>query len=184
MKNTYNNLINLLNTPINETTTNTEINELLIPVLIFIGVIILIIVIVAILNHKFRDIKSNSQNKMENNQENSETSNTLSNTTNTVPNQIELRCPHCGSTHIEFVTEYHKCIWLRLICNAFLIIISILFVSYLANAIIGRDADGELPLIIFIGILYLLIQAVVFYTESKTHVQGVCRACGHIWPLN
>ena len=184
MKNTFNNLINLLNTPINETTTNTEINELLIPVLIFIGVIILIIVIVAILNHKFRDIQSNSQNKIENDQENSENSNTLNSTTNTVPNQIALRCPHCGSTHIEFVTEYHKCIWLRLICSALLTITAILFLSYLASTIIGKDTDGELLLIIFIGISYLLVQAAVFYTESKTHVQGVCRACGHIWLLN
>ena len=97
---------------------------------------------------------------------------------------IAVRCPRCGSLHIEFVTEYHKCVWLRLIASALIILIGIFAISYLADTILGIEEKGDMILLIFTTMSYLLIQVAVYYTESKTHVQGICRDCGNIWLLN
>ena len=94
--------------------------------MIFIGVIIVITLIMLVLNHKFRGKLETSHNVAVNNSTDEENKQT-----------IAVRCPRCGSLHIEFVTEYHKCVWLRLIASALIILIGIFAISYLANTILG-----------------------------------------------
>lgn len=95
-----------------------------------------------------------------------------------------VKCPHCGSTHIEFVTEYHKCIWLRLLVAILVVIMSIFLVRYLIAEIGGADSSDEMQRLVIFAVLYVLFQLAVWITESKTHIQGICRDCGNIWLLN
>lgn len=169
-----NNLLNQLNSAAEPVNNPDNLPEgLVIVVMIFIGVIIVITLIMLVLNHKFRGKLETPHNVAVNNSTDEENKQT-----------IAVRCPRCGSLHIEFVTEYHKCVWLRLIASALIVLIGIFAISYLADTILGIEDKGDMILLIFTTMSYLLIQVAVYYTESKTHVQGVCRDCGNIWLLN
>ncbi len=93
-------------------------------------------------------------------------------------------CPKCGSVHIEFVTEYHKCIWLRLLVSILVILMGYFLLNYITSAINGANGYDYLRGLIIVAIFYIIFQLSVWLTESKTHVQGVCRDCGNIWLLN
>lgn len=96
-----------------------------------------------------------------------------------------VKCPRCGSTHIEFITEYHKHIWLRLlvlilgaVCIIFAIRYSISFIRF------ENGNFDDLRVVIIVGVFYIIFQLAIWIGESKTHVQGICRDCGNIWLLN
>ena len=89
-------------------------------------------------------------------------------------------CPQCGSVHFEFVTEYHKCIGLRVIAALLLAVcIMLAVISFMVS-----DVNIPPALIAVFLVCYLLFQVAVWTGESRTHVQGVCRDCGFIWLIN
>lgn len=104
---------------------------------------------------------------------------------NTNPGYMQLACPRCGSLKIEFITEYHKCIIAKILAILSLIgAILFAFIGY-RNLILSADDGGMSTFFIIVFITaYFLIQCYIFFAESKTHVQGVCRDCGNIWLLN
>lgn len=95
-----------------------------------------------------------------------------------------ILCPHCGSKNIEFITEYHKFIALRIFS---IIVAAVFFFSLIAFLDFHRDTDKFNTAFYFMvasGILYCILLLFVWLGESKTHVQGICRDCGNIWLLN
>ena len=91
-----------------------------------------------------------------------------------------ITCPHCRSKELAFVTEYHKAIGTRI---AFIFIMGIalfcLFSTFGDNKIFG----GIIYAVIF-GLIAFIVYICVLLEESKTHVQGICKNCGHLWLLN
>ena len=98
-------------------------------------------------------------------------------------------CPKCGSREVAFVTEYHKCIYLRIITLVLAVILIILLRFVCQKSIFDFftsgvvDGSGYFFLFSF-GIVILGLIIAIWIAESKTHVQGICRDCGHIWLLN
>ncbi len=121
-----------------------------------------------------------------------------------------ITCPRCGSTSVEFITEYHKCIWLKFFRNLCLITAIALFVLFLVLSLdnmkfdfativraVGDattdirkvyDRDGSVDIFLYISAALVVVsfamQTVVYFAERRTHVQGICRDCGNIWRLN
>ncbi len=89
-------------------------------------------------------------------------------------------CPRCGSVHLEFVSECHKSIGLRVISVILLAVCIMLAVASIATP----DAIFPPELIAVFIAFYLLFQIAAWARESRTHVQGVCRDCGFIWLLD
>ena len=96
----------------------------------------------------------------------------------------QIRCPHCGSSYIEFVTEYHKCVAMRVLCIIFAVIFVFVFVSHLFSMPTGENREVSISLMCISGFFFAAFMIAIWIKESKTHVQGVCRDCGHIWLLN
>lgn len=103
-----------------------------------------------------------------------------------------IRCKHCKSTNLEFLPEYHKCIWLRFFRNILVIVLAIFLLPGLAaifaGLFTGQEFDWQIiiklatPLLAYI-IIAVILSLIIFFKESKTHVQAVCRDCGKIWIL-
>lgn len=106
-----------------------------------------------------------------------------------------ITCPDCHSDHYDFVPEYHKCIWLRVIVK----ILQVLFWASLIVALLplitslfaGTQPDTQLfvqllfsnGMFIGVGILYAILSLVIYIVESKTHIVAVCRDCGKTWKI-
>lgn len=137
-------------------------------------------------------------------------------------------CPNCRSLNVEFVTEYHHVIGLRILKK--LLIIGMFVAGFLfainllpslfpdtdksntnqtenvfvleenvpsselpqPTAYISQETDNPTPskesLYLFILVVLLIgnfiLDIIIYVTESKTHVQAICRDCGEIWLLN
>lgn len=95
-----------------------------------------------------------------------------------------VKCPHCGSTRIEFLTEYHRCIGLRVICIICAALFVFFFVGHLFSMPTGENREFSIAAMCIAGFFVVAFLIAVWITESKTHIQGICRDCGNIWLLN
>ena len=86
-----------------------------------------------------------------------------------------ILCPRCRSWNLAFITEYHKCIWARIILLGLLTISAVSLVSFFT----GKEDSLGIAFILLVPEAFLAI--LIFITESKTHVQCVCRDCGNVW---
>ena len=135
-------------------------------------------------------------------------------------------CPNRRSLNVEFVTEYHHAIGLRILKKLLIIgmfVAGFLFAINLLPSlfpdtdksntnqtknifVLEEDApssafpqptasisqESNTPskesLYFFILIVLLIgnfiLDIIIYVTESKTHVQAICRDCGEIWLLN
>lgn len=84
-------------------------------------------------------------------------------------------CPHCKSKELAFVSEAHKAIVAR-IFELIVIFLSAIIILYVA-----KDLDSAVVLLITFAMLILSLRIYIFYTESKTHVQCICKECGNLW---
>ena len=101
------------------------------------------------------------------------------------PEYKPITCPHCGGKNIALITEYHKCVFPKILATLFLIGAFISAWSILLNQFSDSNNDGKNILFLLMSIAgYFVVQCYIFYTESKTHVQGICRDCGKIWLIN
>ena len=107
-----------------------------------------------------------------------------------VPAVTLITCPKCGSRHLAFVTEYHKAIWCRLFAILFkAMIILLLFESAVIyiGEILTLESHPEfknLPSLVTLGLLYGSFFLFYILIESKTHIQAICKDCGHYWLMN
>lgn len=97
-------------------------------------------------------------------------------------------CPVCGSLELAYVPEYHKCIGKRITIGIFKIVAWICFAIMLFRTLngltIGEELriDNSLEFPFFASLVMILFGKVsVFGEESSTHIQGICKSCGHIW---
>lgn len=103
---------------------------------------------------------------------------------NTNPEYKPITCPRCGSRSIEFVTEYHKYIWLRLLSLILGSVCAFFALKYIFGIFFNAANNYDIAYSITVGVFYFTFQLLVWLGESKTHVQGVCRDCGNIWLLD
>lgn len=117
-----------------------------------------------------------------------------------------IRCKHCGSTYVEFVSEYHRCLGARILrgiarifmwyhaVSAFLFwqllkpanVIGQIFTHLsekdIENAATNAARSGLYALLI--GALVLVLDLIILLKESKTHVKLICRDCGEIYRID
>ena len=97
------------------------------------------------------------------------------------PIRRNLRCPHCKSDDLAFVTEYHQANALRffeMLC------IAILIFTVISNLPDLSKINSMLSVLLLTSISWLIFHAARCFVESKTHVQAICRVCGELWLLN
>lgn len=101
-----------------------------------------------------------------------------------------LRCPHCCGNNLAFITEYHKSVVGRLFATIFLAVTIFLLIDsatfYLAQVIkLKSNAELENVGTIFTcALLYVCTKTMYTATESKTHIQAICKDCGNHWLMN
>ena len=99
-----------------------------------------------------------------------------------------ITCPRCGSRELAFVTEYHKAIGCRIfsmILSGVLIMLLVLLATQSINANpANSNAEGLGSLIAVLAIVLAFVKIIQFSTESQTHVQAICKDCGHLWLLD
>ncbi len=112
-------------------------------------------------------------------------SSTFGQSTNSSAHQLTVvTCPKCGSKNFEFVSEYHRCVWQRAFLFVPAIVFLIFIVKYFADLILSEDSTMDLVVAIVCAVIFAILQISIWLTESKTHIQGVCRDCGNIWYMN
>lgn len=106
-----------------------------------------------------------------------------------------IKCTSCHSDHYDFVPEYHKCIWLRVIVKILQVIfwgsLIIALLPTIATIFSGKQIDPNLLIQVLltngiflgVGVLYAVLSLVIYITESKTHIVAVCRDCGKVWKI-
>lgn len=101
-----------------------------------------------------------------------------------------IACPHCRSQNLAFVAEYHKELGLRGFESFLQIFLWFIIIIGIAQNILPSlpnfefDLEELWPFIIASIILYIakkIIQHRIIVAESKTHIQSICKDCGHFW---
>lgn len=105
--------------------------------------------------------------------------------TQDLPTQVKpITCPQCGSTELAFVTHYKKEIILKIICLLCTFVALYAFAMHILPAIITDHSPQFIPIFIIFSILAIVFWIGALIRESETHVQAICKNCGHIWLLN
>lgn len=101
------------------------------------------------------------------------------------PNAI--RCPYCKRReNIAFVTEYHKATICKIFSSLILIIICII-IGDIVFAFFHSPTNTKITSIMLclaLSFVLFWLKIIEHIIESKTHVQAICKDCGHIWLLN
>ena len=95
-----------------------------------------------------------------------------------------ITCPQCGSTELAFVTHYKKEIVLKIICLLCTFVALYAFAMHILPAIITDHSPQFISIFIIFAILAIVFWIGALIRESETHVQAICKNCGHIWLLN
>lgn len=95
-----------------------------------------------------------------------------------------ITCPHCKSREIAFVSEYHVSIVDRIIEILLLIAFIPLAIISISKITTGEAAGTPALLLVIVIVLYIIVRSNLQITESKTHVQCICKDCGHLWLIN
>ena len=95
---------------------------------------------------------------------------------NPKPTYHPIACPHCKSKNLAYVTEYHKCIGAYILQMFFLLCVGLGIFEYFKRA-----AELGLGVAVICLIFMFVTQIYIFVNESRTHVQCVCKDCGHTW---
>lgn len=98
-----------------------------------------------------------------------------------IPQHKPIVCPVCGSREIAFITDHHKCVILKAVCQFIIAIILITFALNIKNALEGKYSF--LAILILIP-FYLIFSMIIYSTESTTHAKAICRDCGKIWLID
>lgn len=97
------------------------------------------------------------------------------------PPKNPILCPHCKSDNLAFVSairKAHRLRFLQLLAIAATIVFLLVYFT-------GDLSDtGSLVVAAFFGIFALILQLIISYNESRTHVECICKDCGHTWLHN
>lgn len=108
-----------------------------------------------------------------------------SQTNETQPKFFPLHCPHCGSEHLVFVSEYHKFISFRIARGFVSFAIIILALLTIPNLFLEPDRTPiAAPFLIIAMIAWGFLSLRILVGESKTHTKVICRDCGLIWLID
>lgn len=106
----------------------------------------------------------------------------------TPPPREPITCPICGKREIAFVTEYHKSIGCRIISIIAGILFLCLFAPSFGGLLNGTESDLSItleePIASIFAIIFVVTKIAQYFIEAKTHVQAICKDCGHLWLLN
>ena len=97
---------------------------------------------------------------------------------------MPVHCPRCKSRNVKFLTEYHKCLWLRFFSGLFLIAAVTLCFLGIAASLSTKKSSGtpaEYEFGALCAVASLVFYTIRLYRESKTHIQCVCPDCGAVW---
>ena len=93
-----------------------------------------------------------------------------------------IRCRHCGSTNLAFVSDQHKCLSARFVAKLAIIVAVVLFIFDLSTLFSSNGInDSSYITYIICAIVYVICQIGITIAESKTHIRVICRDCGYIW---
>ena len=92
-----------------------------------------------------------------------------------MPTYEPIVCPCCKSKNLAFITEYHKAIGAKVLEAIFLFITIVILISS------GFDFEEVGPIFVCFIFATLITHLYIAMTESKTHVQCICKDCGHTW---
>ena len=100
-----------------------------------------------------------------------------------------ITCPRCGSRELAFVTEYHKALFAKALSVVLILCIVFTFlfqdfenIFYIIDNS-KKNSPNILPYIIYI-IFLAFIKIFEYITESRTHIQVICKDCGNQWLFN
>lgn len=95
---------------------------------------------------------------------------------NPKPTYHPIACPHCKSKNLAYVTEYHKCI------GAYILQMITFLCAILSGVVAFKTQEISATIALIFCIFFMfVIQVYIFTNESRTHVQCVCKDCGHTW---
>ena len=94
-----------------------------------------------------------------------------------------IKCSRCKNEEITLLTEYHKSIICRILKTLCLVVIALISIAYLPE-VINNQEKIPTPIIITIFLVFIIIQCIQLYIESKTNIQCVCKKCGNYWIHN
>lgn len=96
-----------------------------------------------------------------------------------------LVCPHCQGIDLSFVTEYHKSYITRILRALFKFLLFLCILNCAVTLVsMELPNDASLVAIILLQLAISITNGIEEYIESKTHVQAICKDCGHLWLLN
>ena len=94
-----------------------------------------------------------------------------------------IKCSRCKNDDITLITEYHKSLICRVLKILCLIVIFSIVITYLP-AVMSNEAQMPLPILIVLSLVFVILECVQLYIESKTNIQCVCKKCGNYWIHN
>lgn len=104
-----------------------------------------------------------------------------------------IACPYCKSREIAFVTEYHKATGWRILATIVKYAIIIILITSIPDLLSDLIAYMNSPYnrtpdykfnssgLIFFIVTYLMAKIAINLTESRTHVECICKDCGQVW---
>ena len=97
-----------------------------------------------------------------------------------------IQCPCCGRSELAFVTEYHKATICKIFSSLILTLICIV-IGEIVFSLFTSPADLKITSVLVclaLSFVLFILKMIGYIIESKTHVQAICKSCGHLWLLN
>lgn len=107
--------------------------------------------------------------------------------TDEAPSQkvVLICCPVCGCRELAFVSEYHREIGLHLARDlALLGILGMLikdFIDILQTKASNWGDGWFIAGFVLLALLALFLHIKILISESRSHIQAICRDCGFTW---
>ena len=93
-----------------------------------------------------------------------------------------IHCHLCGSENIEFVAEYHKAVFLRILASVSILLAVIFSIDIISDIFHLKEHLNTAPIIISL-VAYVILKSIIYFVENRTHIKAICRDCGNIWVL-
>ena len=92
-----------------------------------------------------------------------------------------IKCKNCSSKNIAIISEFHKEWGLRILNTFFKNLLFFISAFTIWNTIKNKQLSTGILAIIVLALVIFIINTYIIISESKSHVQIVCKDCGHVW---